>query len=64
LVDLRGGAVEIRPVRIDDLEVLIDIHLDTAIHHAPIDPVVFGVLARGDVARELDLARRKTVDRG
>ena len=29
-------AIEIRPVTFDDLEVLIDIYLDTAIHHAAI----------------------------
>jgi hypothetical protein len=56
--------VEIRPVSIDDLDVLIDIYLDTAIHHAAIDPEVFRVPARGDVARELHRAMRKTIDRG
>ena len=46
-------ALEIRPVTIDDLEVLIDIYLDTAVHHAAIDPEVFHVPARDDVAGRL-----------
>ena len=45
--------VEIRPVTIDDLEVLIDIYLDTARHHASLDPEVFYVPARADVAVRL-----------
>ena len=48
-----GGAVAIRPVTIDDLETLIDIYLDTARHHAAIDPEVFHVPARADVAVRL-----------
>jgi GNAT superfamily N-acetyltransferase len=43
----------IRPVTIDDLEVLIDIYLDTAIHHATIDPEGFHVPARPDIADRL-----------
>jgi ribosomal protein S18 acetylase RimI-like enzyme len=54
-------AVTIRPVTIDDLEVLIDIYLDTAIHHAAIDPEVFHVPARNDVAVRL---RRRIAGRG
>jgi ribosomal protein S18 acetylase RimI-like enzyme len=46
-------AIEIRPVTIDDLEVLIDIYLDTAIHHATIDPEWFHVPSRDDVATRL-----------
>ncbi len=46
-------AIEIRPVTLDDLEVLIDIYLDTAIHHAAIDPEVFRIPARDDVAVRL-----------
>jgi GNAT superfamily N-acetyltransferase len=45
--------VEIRPVTIDDLETLIEIYLDTARHHAAIDPEVFHVPARADVAVRL-----------
>jgi GNAT superfamily N-acetyltransferase len=47
------AAVTIRPVTIDDLDVLIDIYLDTAIHHAAIDPEWFHVPARADVAARL-----------
>ncbi len=47
------GAVSIRPVTIDDLEVLIDIYLDTAIHHATIDPEVFHVPERDAIAERL-----------
>jgi ribosomal protein S18 acetylase RimI-like enzyme len=53
--------VEIRPVTLDDLEVLIDIYLDTAIHHAAIDPEVFHVPSRDDVAVRL---RRRIEGRG
>lgn len=53
--------VEIRPVTLDDLETLIDIYLDTARHHAAIDPEVFGVPARDDVAVRL---RRRIEGRG
>jgi GNAT superfamily N-acetyltransferase len=45
--------LEIRPVTLDDLEVLIDIYLDTARHHAAIDPEVFRVPERDDVAVRL-----------
>ncbi len=45
--------LEIRPVTIDDLEVLIDIYLDTARHHAAIDPEVFTIPPRSDVAVRL-----------
>jgi GNAT superfamily N-acetyltransferase len=48
--------VLIRPVTLDDLEVLIDIYLDTARHHAAIDPEVFHVPDR--VAIEVRLRRR------
>jgi GNAT superfamily N-acetyltransferase len=51
----------IRPVTHDDLEVLIDIYLDTAIHHATIDPEAFHVPARADVAVRL---RRRIDGRG
>jgi len=56
-----GIAVTIRPVTIDDLDVLIDIYLDTAIHHATIDPEWFHVPARDDVATRL---RRRVDGRG
>jgi GNAT superfamily N-acetyltransferase len=46
-------AIDIRPVTVDDLEALIDIYLDTARHHAAIDPEVFHVPAREDVAIRL-----------
>ncbi|MBA2720482.1 MAG: GNAT family N-acetyltransferase [Chloroflexi bacterium] len=46
-------AFEIRPVTLDDLEILIDIYLDTATHHAAIDPEWFHVPARDDVATRL-----------
>jgi GNAT superfamily N-acetyltransferase len=55
------SSVEIRPVTPDDLEVLIDIYLDTAIHHAAIDPEGFHVPARHDVAVRL---RRRIDGRG
>ena len=45
--------IEIRPVTPDDLETLIDIYLDTAQHHAAIDPEVFHVPSRADVAVRL-----------
>ncbi|MFL5726357.1 MAG: GNAT family N-acetyltransferase [Chloroflexota bacterium] len=38
-----ASAVTIRPVTLDDLDVLLDIYLDTARHHAAIDPEVFQV---------------------
>lgn len=53
--------VEIRPVTLDDLEVLIDIYIDTAIHHAAIDPEWFHVPGRADVAVRL---RRRIESRG
>jgi GNAT superfamily N-acetyltransferase len=56
-----AGAVEIRPVTPDDLETLIDIYLDTARHHAAIDPEVFHVPDRDDVAVRL---RRRIDGRG
>jgi GNAT superfamily N-acetyltransferase len=55
------GTIEIRPVDVDDLEELIDIYLDTAIHHAAIDPEVFHVPSRDDVAVRL---RRRIDGRG
>ena len=54
-------AVEIRPVTLDDLETLIDIYLDTARHHTAIDPEVFHVPNREDVAVRL---RRRIDGRG
>ena len=45
--------LEIRPVTLDDLEILIDIYLDTATHHAAIDPEWFHVPGRADVATRL-----------
>jgi ribosomal protein S18 acetylase RimI-like enzyme len=45
--------VEIRPVTIDDLEVLIDIYLDTARHHASLDPDVWHVPSRAAVAERI-----------
>jgi GNAT superfamily N-acetyltransferase len=45
--------LEIRPVTIDDLETLIDVYLDTAVHHARIDPDVFDVPSRAEVAIRL-----------
>ena len=51
----------IRPVTLDDLEVLIDIYLDTARHHAAIDPDVFHVPDRDEIAVRL---RRRIDGRG
>jgi RimJ/RimL family protein N-acetyltransferase len=51
----------IRPVTLDDLEPLIDIYLDTAAHHAAIDPSWFRVPERDDVAARL---RRRIDGRG
>jgi GNAT superfamily N-acetyltransferase len=48
--------LEIRPVTLDDLDVLIDIYLDTARHHAAIDPEVFRVPDRAAI--EVRLRRR------
>jgi ribosomal protein S18 acetylase RimI-like enzyme len=45
--------VEIRPVTIDDLEVLIDIYLDTARHHASLDPDVWHAPSRAAVAARI-----------
>src|SRR5436189_4014029 len=59
--DRAATTVDIRPVTIDDLDVLIDIYLDTAIHHASIDPEAFRVPARDDVAVRL---RRRIDGRG
>lgn len=53
--------VAIRPVTIDDLEALIDVYLDTATHHARIDPEVFHVPERAAVATRL---RRRIEGRG
>jgi GNAT superfamily N-acetyltransferase len=53
--------VRIRPVTPDDLEILIDIYLDTAVHHAAIDAEVFHVPDRDDVAVRL---RRRIEGRG
>ena len=53
--------VEIRPVTPDDLETLIDIYLDTVVHHAAIDPEVFHVPARDEIAVRL---RRRLDGRG
>ncbi|HEY7970341.1 MAG TPA: GNAT family N-acetyltransferase [Candidatus Limnocylindrales bacterium] len=53
--------LEIRPVTLDDLETLIDVYLDTALHHARIDPEVFGVPSRSEVAIRL---RRRVEGRG
>jgi len=53
--------VTIRPVTPDDLEVLIDIYLDTARHHAAIDPEVFQVPDRDAIAVRL---RRRIDGRG
>jgi len=55
------SAITIRPVTVDDLEVLIDVYLDTATHHATIDPVRFHVPSREDVAARL---RRRIDGRG
>ena len=60
-VEAARAPIEIRPVTLDDLEVLIDIYLDTAVHHATIDPEVFGVPTRADVAMRL---RRRIEGRG
>jgi len=53
--------VRIRPVTIDDLDVLIDIYFDTARHHAAIDPEVFHVPPRDAVTARL---RRRIESRG
>jgi GNAT superfamily N-acetyltransferase len=53
--------VEIRPVTLDDLETLIDIYLDTAVHHAAIDPEVFHVPPRDAIE---DRLRRRVEGRG
>jgi GNAT superfamily N-acetyltransferase len=59
--DRAATAIEIRPVTLDDLDVLIDIYLDSAIHHASIDPEGFRVPERDDVAVRL---RRRIDGRG
>ena len=46
-------AIVMRPVTIDDLEVLVDIYLDTARHHAAIDPEVYAVPPRDAIAARL-----------
>jgi GNAT superfamily N-acetyltransferase len=48
--------ITIRAVTIDDLDVLIEIYLDTARHHAAIDPEVFHVPERDAI--EVRLRRR------
>jgi GNAT superfamily N-acetyltransferase len=53
--------VEIRPVTLDDLETLIDIYFDTAVHHAAIDPEVFHIPPRDAVEARL---RRRVESRG
>jgi RimJ/RimL family protein N-acetyltransferase len=58
---LTTSDVTIRPVTLDDLDVLIDIYLDTAIHHATIDPEWFHVPARDAIAARL---RRRIEARG
>ena len=45
--------VEIRPVTIDDLEVLIDIYIDTARHHAALDPEIWHVPSRAAIAERI-----------
>lgn len=59
--DADAHQLTIRPVTIDDLDVLIDIYLDTARHHAAIDPEWFHVPARADIAVRL---RRRIEGRG
>jgi GNAT superfamily N-acetyltransferase len=56
-----AAAIEIRPVTPDDLDVLIDIYLDTARHHAAIDPEVFHVPDRDAITVRL---RRRIDGRG
>jgi len=53
--------LEIRPVTLDDLDRLIEIYLDTAIHHATIDPDVFQVPPRDAIEKRL---RRRIEGRG
>ena len=53
--------IEIRPVTLDDLETLIDIYLDTARHHAAIDPAAFHIPSREAIAIRL---RRRIAGRG
>jgi GNAT superfamily N-acetyltransferase len=53
--------LEIRPVTVDDLDVLIEIYLDTARHHAAIDPEVFHIPDREAIERRL---RRRIDARG
>jgi GNAT superfamily N-acetyltransferase len=54
-------AVDIRPVTLDDLDALIELYLDTARHHATIDPDGYRVPARADVAERL---RRRVEGQG
>ncbi|MFL5750625.1 MAG: GNAT family N-acetyltransferase [Chloroflexota bacterium] len=56
-----ASAVTIRPVTLDDLDVLLDIYLDTARHHAAIDPEVFQV---PDPDAVVDRLRRRIEGRG
>ena len=53
--------IEIRAVTLDDLETLIDIYLDSARHHAALDPEAFHVPTRDAVAIRL---RHRIVGRG
>jgi GNAT superfamily N-acetyltransferase len=53
--------LEIRPVTLDDLDVLVDIYLAGARHHAAIDPDGFRVPDRDDVTVRL---RRRVEARG
>jgi GNAT superfamily N-acetyltransferase len=51
--DQAGPPLQIRPVTVDDLGVLIEIYLDTARHHAAIDPEVFHVPDRDAIEQRL-----------
>jgi GNAT superfamily N-acetyltransferase len=53
LTTSEAASIEIRPVTLDDLETLIDIYLDTAVHHARIDPEVWHVPERAEVEARL-----------
>ncbi|HEY7131509.1 MAG TPA: GNAT family N-acetyltransferase [Candidatus Limnocylindrales bacterium] len=53
--------LEIRPVTVGDLDRLIEIYLDTAVHHATIDPDVFQVPPRDAIEGRL---RRRIEGRG
>lgn len=49
----RPHEVTIRAVTLDDLEALIDLYLDTARHHAAIDPTTYRVPERDAVGERL-----------